>query len=153
MDHMWVWLHRGGMQLLAMSAEGSPSPTTLFASSRAWLCSAAHDGLAIMLVLAAEPERIGGSVLAMRARIPTARFDRAVRVLAQAGLIIGYRGRTGGYALRRPPRTIALVEILDAVIPHTASGTDPLFAGFTDVVRAWLRDVTLADVLRSGERV
>jgi Rrf2 family iron-sulfur cluster assembly transcriptional regulator len=51
-------------------------------------------------------------------------LEAALQELVKAGILIGIRGREGGYRLMRDPKDITLAHIADAVA-STYSGVDP----------------------------
>jgi Rrf2 family iron-sulfur cluster assembly transcriptional regulator len=50
--------------------------------------------------------------------IPERFLPRVMADLVGAGLVVGRRGRTGGYRLARPAEAITLLEIIDAAEPE-----------------------------------
>lgn len=73
---------------------------------RAVVCLGAHGGAPL-----------GAQAIAARAGIPPAYLAKILRGLADAGLLSARRGRVGGYALARPARAIAALEVVEAVEP------------------------------------
>lgn len=53
--------------------------------------------------------------LAQAEAVPANYLVQILNELRNAGLIVSKRGKQGGYALARPPKKIALVEIVEAV--------------------------------------
>lgn len=118
----------------------------------------------VLNVLAAEPAAVlSASGLAERAGLEVATVSKLLKSLAQAGLVDGFRGATGGYRLARAPESISLVEIVEAMEGPLAMTECSVHGGacgiehscavrgnwrrINDVVVAALRDVTLAQML------
>jgi len=80
-------------------------------------------GVRAMLELAAEPTADWLSVPRISAamHIPERVLPRVMTGLARAGLVEGRTGRTGGYRLARPARTITLLDVISAVEPEPDS--------------------------------
>lgn len=74
-------------------------------------------GIRAMLALARTPEgqRVSVSSIAAGHRIPVRFLPSAMADLVAAGLVEGTTGRTGGYQLARPPSTITLLDVIEAV--------------------------------------
>lgn len=72
-----------------------------------------------MLALASEPSDGWLSVPAVSSAmsIPERFLPRVMADLVKAGLIVGHRGRTGGYRLTRSAALISLLDIIDAAEP------------------------------------
>jgi Rrf2 family protein len=73
-----------------------------------------------MLALAREPSDTWRSVPEVSASmaIPERFLPRVMSDLLRAGLVVGRRGRTGGYRLARPASAISLLEIIGAADPE-----------------------------------
>lgn len=73
-----------------------------------------------MLALAGDPGADWLSVPRVSASmaIPERFLPRVMADLVEAGLVIGRRGRTGGYRLARPAAEITLLEIIKAAEPE-----------------------------------
>lgn len=130
----------------------------------------------VLTVLAAEPATVlSAAGLAERAGLEVTTVSKLLKPLAQAGLVEGFRGASGGYRLARDPAGISLVEIVEAMegplamtecsvhggacgIEHSC-GVRGNWRRINDVVIAALRDVTLAQMLvpptpiRRGRRI
>jgi Rrf2 family protein len=61
--------------------------------------------------------------------IPERFLPRVMADLVKAGLVVGHRGRTGGYRLARPAATISLLDIIDAAEPDHQDPTCILRGG------------------------
>ena len=74
-------------------------------------------GIRAMLALARTPDgrRISVSSIAAENRIPVRFLPSAMADLVAAGLVEGTTGRSGGYRLARPPATITLLDVIEAV--------------------------------------
>ena len=113
-------------------------------------------------------EQVGGhatplSDIADRQQISLAYLEQLFLRLRKAGLIESLRGRTGGYTLGRPARTIAIASILAAVeepvkmtrcqggedgcVGHDRCLTHDLWTALGDHIAVFLEGVTLQDVL------
>jgi Rrf2 family transcriptional regulator, iron-sulfur cluster assembly transcription factor len=98
--------------------------------------------------------------------IPERVLPRVMADLVGAGLVVGHRGRTGGYRLARPAEQISLLDIIAAAEPEPdvrvcilrggACGVDGRCAvhdAFTLARQAMLdqlRATSLAEVVRTG---
>ncbi|MBP6596313.1 MAG: SUF system Fe-S cluster assembly regulator [Arenimonas sp.] len=118
----------------------------------------------VMAALASAPERVHSAAeLAERARLEPTTVAKVLKPLAQAGLVDGFRGASGGYRLARPARDIALIAIVEAIEgplgmtecsgehsscehePHC--GVQTHWRRINDVIAQTLSDITLADML------
>lgn len=70
-----------------------------------------------MLALAAEEEgaRLSSRRIAERMDIPPRFLPQVMHDLAEAGLVVAYEGRSGGYRLSRAAATISLLDVIGAV--------------------------------------
>jgi FeS assembly SUF system regulator len=75
-----------------------------------------------------EPGIQNARELAARAALPLPVVSKILKTLARQGLLISHRGARGGYQLARPPESISVAEIIDALegpIALTECGTEP----------------------------
>ncbi len=73
-------------------------------------------GIVLMTRLAREPDRaMPASTLARATAVSTAMTGKILKLLARAELLVSQRGVRGGYALARPPETISVAEIIEAL--------------------------------------
>jgi len=123
-------------------------------------------GMRAMVELAADPGEDWLSVPRISAamNIPERVLPRVMTQLVRAGLVEGRAGRTGGYRLARPSRSITLLEVISAVEPPpdarscvlrgspcALDGTCSVHDAFTDARDAMLQrldTITLDDVTR-----
>ncbi len=121
-----------------------------------------------MLALAGEPPDGWLSVPAVSAAmsIPERFLPRVMADLVKAGLVVGHRGRTGGYRLARPAATISLLDIIGAAEPDPDDRTCILrggpcgldgrcavhdaFSGARNAMRRELSETALSEVARNG---
>lgn len=82
-----------------------------------WLPQTAEYAFRAMAVLARAPSGavLAGADLAQLARIPPPYLSKVMRRLVVAGLARGRRGHGGGFSLARPPASIRLADVLEAV--------------------------------------
>lgn len=124
----------------------------------------------VMLALAREPVDGWLSVPTVSAAmaIPERFLPRVMVDLVEAGLVIGRRGRTGGYRLARSPGDISLLDIIAAAEPEPDPRTCILrggpcgvdgrcavhdaFGGARDAMLTRLGATSLAEVARSSTR-
>lgn len=70
-------------------------------------------------LLAQMARRAGAHVsaqqLAMELNLPPPTVARLLKLLAQAGLVAGQRGKGGGYGLARAPRDISVAQVVAAI--------------------------------------
>jgi len=121
-----------------------------------------------MLALADEPGTDWLSVPRVSATmaIPERFLPRVMADLVEAGLVVGRRGRTGGYRLARPAIAITLLDIIAAAEPEPdprkcilrggPCGLDgrcsvhDAFSGARDAMLERLGATTLAEVAHTG---
>ncbi len=105
--------------------------------------------------------------IAQRQDISEKYLESIIRLLVQAGLLNGQRGKGGGYRLTRPPEAYTTREILQLTeaslapvvclergaapcFQTAACRTLPLWQGLDQVIREYLDRVTLADLMRKN---
>ena len=70
----------------------------------------------VLTVMAADPGRVlSAGELAERAHLETPTVAKVLKPLAQAGLVGGFRGASGGYRLAQPADGITLKAIVEAM--------------------------------------
>lgn len=70
----------------------------------------------VLTVMAAAPgQTLNAGELAERARLETPTVAKVLKPLAQAGLVVGFRGASGGYRLAQPAERITLKAIVEAM--------------------------------------
>lgn len=70
----------------------------------------------VLTVMASEPGRVlSASDLAERAHLETPTVAKLLKPLAQAGLVVGFRGASGGYRLAQDASQISLKAIVEAM--------------------------------------
>jgi Rrf2 family protein len=74
-------------------------------------------GVRVILDLAALPpdQRASTQQIADRQDVPSPFLAKIISQLSVAGLVVTYRGATGGVALARPPAEITLLEVIEAL--------------------------------------
>ena len=123
---------------------------------RAMLALGQHSGAAWLSVPAVSAAMV----------IPERFLPRVMADLVEAGLVIGRRGRTGGYQLARPAEQITLLDIISAAEPGPdvrvcilrggPCGVDgrcavhDAFSGAREAMLEHLGATSLADVVRTG---
>jgi Rrf2 family protein len=123
-----------------------------------------------MLALASDPADGWLSVPSVSAAmsIPERFLPRVMADLVKAGLVVGHRGRTGGYRLARPAATISLLDIVGAAEPDHQDPTCILrggpcgldgrcavhdaFSGARNAMLQQLGATALSEVVRNGLR-
>jgi FeS assembly SUF system regulator len=117
----------------------------------------------VLTVLASEPDTVlSAAGLAERAGLEMPTVAKVLKPLAQAGLVEGFRGATGGYRLARRADEVNLVDIVEAMEGPLGMTECSVHAGacgiesscgvranwrrINDVVADALRGVTLADM-------
>ncbi len=118
----------------------------------------------LLSVLALAPRDVhSATALAERTRLELTTVSKVLKLLAQGGLVQGYRGASGGYCLARDPGEVSLFEIVEAIegpIGMTECsgghsrceyqpwcGIAPHWRQVNDIVADALRGVTLAQML------
>ncbi len=118
----------------------------------------------VLTALASEPGTVlSAAGLAERAGLEIPTVAKVLKPLAQAGLVEGFRGATGGYRLARAPGAISLFEIVEAMEGPLGMTECSVHAGacgiesscnvranwrrINDVVAEALRGMTLAEML------
>ncbi|QWT18120.1 Rrf2 family transcriptional regulator [Collinsella sp. zg1085] len=121
--------------------------------------------LRLMVYLAAFGERDGTITLrtvSEREQISLKYLEQLVRPLMHAGLLVGRRGKGGGYILGRPAETITAGDILRAAEGDTSSvaceglegaclradlcSTVKFWTGLDEAIGSYVDAVTLADL-------
>ena len=117
----------------------------------------------VLTVLAARPEQVlSAPDLAEQAGLEAPTVAKVLKPLAQAGLVEGFRGASGGYRLARSAGDISLIEIVEAMEGPLGMTACSVHAGqcgiedscgmraswrrINDVVADALRAVTLAEM-------
>ena len=107
-------------------------------------------------------------VIAERQEISEKYLESIIKLLGNARLLSGVRGKGGGYKLTRPPEQYTTGEVLrlteeslapvscleenSEVCPRAVScRTLPLWKGLNDVINDYLDHITVADLMRRGE--
>lgn len=75
----------------------------------------ADYGVRAAVALARADERIASAAIASQADIPAKFLEGILTTLVRAELVESRRGANGGYALRRPPETITVADVIRAV--------------------------------------
>jgi Rrf2 family protein len=112
---------------------------------------------------ASHPERLSRDELASRQHMPARYLEAILRDLAQAGLVIGHRGASGGYELGRPASNITIADVSRAVDgplalvgqqrPGTVVYDGPaehlgeLWVGLRAAIRSVLEHVTISEIV------
>ena len=102
--------------------------------------------------------------LARYTGIPVHYLRKIMRQLVVSGLVVARRGPGGGFALRRPARTITFAQILtagdtyaddDACVfgsgrcnPQVPCALHDSYSSLRDTLNNWMNQTTLADVGR-----
>lgn len=71
--------------------------------------------LLIYLAHTGPGKRVSGREIRQAQKIPQALLVKAVRPLVRKGFVLSARGVAGGFVLAKPPETIHLLEIVEAV--------------------------------------
>lgn len=104
--------------------------------------------------------------VAQRQEISEKYLESIIRLLVKAGILTGLRGKGGGYRLSKSPDTYTLGQILelteeslapvsclapDAPACHRMAScrTLPVWQGLDKVIRDYLDNITLADLIQS----
>ena len=107
-------------------------------------------------------------VIARRQEISEKYLESIIKLLVRAGLLSGLRGKGGGYRLTRAPEQYPVGEILrlteESLTPVSCAQLDaegcaragacrtlPLWQGLNRVICDYLDNITVADLMRSGE--
>ena len=107
-------------------------------------------------------------VIAERQEISEKYLESIIKLLVKARLLTGLRGKGGGYKLTKDPAQYTVGDILrlteDSLAPVTCLGpgaapcakaaecrTRSLWQGLDKVINDYLDNITVADLMRSGE--
>ena len=112
------------------------------------------------------------SEIARRQGISEKYLEAIIATLSRGGLVIGVRGKGGGYRLAHEPKDYVVADVLrltegtlapvacldceaDAITCERKDTcrTLPLWKGLDDVVSTYLSSVTLADLMVEGEEI
>ena len=70
----------------------------------------------VMSCLAAQPDTVSSAAqVAEMARLEAPTASKLLKLLGHAGLVESFRGASGGYRLARPPESISVAEVVEAV--------------------------------------
>jgi len=73
-------------------------------------------GTVIMAFMARSPERVyTAREITDQVRVALPTVSKVLKLLAQEGLLVSYRGANGGYRLARSPREISVARIISAL--------------------------------------
>jgi Rrf2 family protein len=116
-------------------------------------------------------EWMAGPRLADEMTIPARFLPQVMQALVRAGIVEATLGRAGGYRLRRPPRSVSVLDVVQAIEGDArrrtcvlrSTGCDPdrpctvhdVFADAQDALLQRLRMVTVQDLVdqqRDAER-
>lgn len=127
------------------------------------LSTKARYGLRAMMALAVFPDGAAGKVIAESRGLPTAYLEQLLARLRNAQLVVAVRGARGKYMLVRPPETVTLADIIEALegpieiaqcsdVPNCSEDPDlcairNVFADASRALRSHLADITLADLV------
>lgn len=64
--------------------------------------------------------------VATATQVPGAYLSKVMQQLSRAGIVVGRRGVGGGFMLARPPETVRIIEIVQAVEPFQRITSCPL---------------------------
>ena len=128
------------------------------------LSKLADYGIVIATHLARHPERqqTAGDVATATA-VPAAMTSKVLKLLTRADLLVSHRGALGGYSLARPPASVSVAEVVEALDGPIAitSCTEPTpgdcsilslcparanWTRINDAIRVSLSEVTLAEM-------
>ena len=74
------------------------------------------DYAIVLLAHLARGERtLTAQDLAGRSHVPLPTVSKLCKELSRAGIVVSHRGRHGGYSLARPPETISVAEVVEAL--------------------------------------
>lgn len=119
-----------------------------------------HGALRILMICG-DGEAVTLPEIASRLGMPEARVVRSCNALARAGLLMGRRGRGGGYRLGRPAAQISVLSVIDLFEPEDdmrvcgradtrACQSCPLGGACADAYRAMREElavISVADIL------
>lgn len=97
-----------------------------------------------------QPVPIGD--IADRRGIPVQFLEQLFSTLRKAGILQSQRGVKGGYSFARDPRSVTVLEVVEALDGAVAVGTDgaaEVFAKAAGALREKLASSTIADVAES----
>ena len=113
-------------------------------------------------------EVVSAQALAERARLELPTVSKLLKQLAQAGLVVSFRGANGGYRLARSPQAITVAEIVTAMegpigmtecsVHHGQCGHDAHcgvrvnWQRISHAISTALDSVTLADMVKPPPR-
>lgn len=127
---------------------------------------------ALRMMLDVAQHAQGGTVslrdIAERQQVTTKYMESIMALLLREKLVMSVRGKSGGYRLTREPSAYTVYEILSAAegdlspvacLSATPQGCElrrycatlPLWQGLDNVIRTYLENITLADLIRKDE--
>lgn len=81
---------------------------------------------AVVWLAAGRDEAMGAARIAAAVKVPPGYLAKVLQTLARAGIVQSAPGRSGGFRLTRPPESITVLEVVDAVDPVRRIETCPL---------------------------
>jgi Rrf2 family protein len=111
---------------------------------------------------AANGSRVKAEELSETARVPRQFLENILAELRRAGIVRAQRGSEGGYQLARPADEIHIGMVLTAIgsplaeenhqpgSPGSLEGIDDMWAALCTSTRAFLEQVTLADLVQTA---
>jgi Rrf2 family protein len=115
----------------------------------------------VSLALAEEP-RTKVDVLAADHGLSRKFLAQVLVTLRDAGIVSTHRGSDGGYSLIRPPESLRIIEVFDALSPGfgyeprsanasvAAVATESVWADIASAIRGALERLTLADLVATA---
>ncbi len=120
-------------------------------------------GIVVLSHMAGDPRRLyNAAQIAADVRIGPPTVSKILKRLSRGGLVVSYRGASGGYRLARSPAEISVTEVIGAMegpvgITECSSAggscsqepvcsVRPNWQRINDVIMNALRDVTLEDM-------
>lgn len=99
--------------------------------------------------------------VAKRQEVSIKYLEAIISMLVKAGFVDGFRGKSGGYLLKRAPEEITVKEIIETTegttAPVACTGTDcprhsecltaPLWNELDKMIGDYLKNITLKDVM------
>jgi Rrf2 family protein len=82
------------------------------------ISQSAEYALRAVVRLAEEPDaRMSTARIAEATKVPAGYLSKVLQGLARAGLVVSVPGRIGGFRLNRPPASITVLDVVNAVDP------------------------------------
>lgn len=98
-----------------------------------------------------ETDAVAIAEVARQTELPLTQLEQIFVQLKRGGILRSQRGVGGGYLLTRPVAEVTLLAVVEAIDGEVGAGTDAIFSGPRDALRAALSRRTLEEAVRESD--